>query len=327
MCKPVNHNPKHVAEAAEQGAVIVGAGRSRNYRKYRLDCGHEQEVTTSSMRNGGFRCQTCLENKLDSEAAEQGAVVIGAGRDANYRKYKLECGHEQEVHVTSMRKGQFRCQTCLENKLNAEAAERGAEIIGAGRNKDCRTYRLECGHEQEIQLSGMRKGQFRCQTCLENKLHAEASDQGAVIVGAGRIASYRTYRLNCGHEQEIQLSGMRVGNFNCQTCEDTSRTLPSYVYLLHIINGEHEFLKLGYAKNIDLRVSRYGLPETAIVNHVTALRFETGNEAHEFETALHSCMKSEQLSERKAKSYGMTRSGHTECYPVDMLDKLQAELR
>ena len=134
-------------------------------------------------------------------------------------------------------------------------------------------------------------------------------------------------QLECGHEQEIHTYAMRNGNFNCQTCEDTSRTLPSYVYLLHIINGEHEFLKLGYAKNIDLRVGYYGLPETAIVNHVTALRFETGNEAHEFETALHSCMKSEQLSERKAKLYGMTRNGHTECYPVDMLDKLQAELR
>ena len=167
-----------------------------------------------------------------------------------------------------------------------------------------------------------------CKPVKHNPKHvAEAAERGAVIVGAGRNALYRTYKLECGHEQEVQIEAMRTGNFCCQTCEDTSRTLPSYVYLLHIINGEHEFLKLGYAKNIDFRVSRYGLPETAIVNHVTALRFETGNEAHEFEAALHSCMKSEQLSERKAKSYGMTRGGYTECYPVDMLDKLQAELR
>jgi hypothetical protein len=167
-----------------------------------------------------------------------------------------------------------------------------------------------------------------CKPVKHNPKHvAEAADQGAEITGAESNARRHIYRLECGHEQEVSVSHMRVGNFRCQTCYDTSRTLPSYVYLLHIINGEHEFLKLGYAKNIDLRVVQYGLPETAIVNHVTALNFATGNEAHEFEAALHSCMKSEQLSERKAKSYGMTLSGHTECYPVDMLDKLQAELR
>ena len=209
----------------------------------------------------------------------------------------------------------------------AEAAAHGAVIVGAGRDAGHRTYKLDCGHEQEVQFGAMRRGEFHCRTCLDNKLKAEAAEQGAVIVGAGRNVRHRTYRLECGHEQEVSVSHMRVGNFRCQTCEDTSRTLPSYVYLLHIINGEHEFLKLGYAKNIDFRTSRYGLPETAIVNHVTALRFATGNEAHEFETALHSCVKSEQLSERKAKSYGMTQNGHTECYPVDMLDKLQAELR
>ena len=274
MCKPVKHNPKHVAEAAAHGAVIVGAGRNANHRIYRLECGHEQEAQGTHMRRGSVRCQTCLGNKLDAEAAEQGAVIVGAGRNVRHRTYRLECGHEQEVEFKSMRRRNFRCRTCFENKLEAEASEQGAEITGADSNARCRLYRLECGHEQEIKIGSM-----------------------------------------------------RIGNFRCQTCEDTSRTLPSYVYLLHIINGEHEFLKLGYAKNIDFRTSRYGLPETAIVNHVTALRFETGNEAHEFEAALHSCMKSEQLSERKAKSYGMTQSGHTECYPVDMLDKLQAELR
>ena len=274
MCKPVKHNPKHVAEAAAHGATI-----------------------------------------------------IGAGRNAQYRTYRLECRHEQGIQVTHMRRGLVRCQTCLENKMHAEAADQGSVIIGAGRNYTCRKYKLDCGHEQEVDVGKMRVGAFNCQTCLKNKLDAEASERGAVIVGAGRNANHRTYRLDCGHEQEVTVRSMRVGSFNCQTCEDTSRTLPSYVYLLHIINGEHEFLKLGYAKNIDFRTSRYGLPETAIVNHVTALRFETGNEAHEFETALHSCMKSEQLSERKAKSYGMTQNGHTECYPVDMLDKLQAELR
>ena len=262
-----------------------------------------------------------------AEAAAQGATIVGVGRDSKYRNYRLDCGHEQEIQTGAMRKGGFKCKTCSNNKLGLEAAAQGATLLGAGRNKDYRTYMLDCGHEREVTLSAMRKGEIRCQSCLDDKMNSEASEQGATLLGDGRNALYRTYRLNCGHEQEVGSSHMRVGNFTCQTCEDTCRTLPSYVYLLHIVNGEHEFLKIGYAKNVDFRVSRYGLPETAVVNHITALRFDTGNEAHEFESALHGCFESELLSSDVAKSYGMVKNGFTECYPVDLRDKLQAELR
>ena len=328
MCRPapVKENPKYVAEAAERGAEIIGAGRKAGYRLYRLECGHVQEVQLCKMRNDMFRCKTCFGNKLDAEAAERGAEIIGAGRDANYRTYRLECGHEQEIQLINMRNDVFSCQTCLELKYKDEAAEQGAEIIGAGFNANYRLYRLSCGHKQEVQLIHMRMDSFHCKTCIKNKLDADAAERGAEIIGAGRDRRYRIYKLDCGHKQEIQVGNMSSGYFCCQTCEDTYRTLPSNVYLLHIINGEHAFLKLGYAKNIDLRVSRYGLPETAIVNHVTALNFDTGSEAQEFEAVLHSCFKSEQLSNSMAKSYGMTLSGYTECYPISMLEKLQREL-
>ena len=143
MCKPVNHNPKYVAEAAERGAVIVGAGRNASYRTYKLDCGHEQDIHVTPMRSGKFRCQTCLENKLHADAAEQGAVIVCASRDKGYRKYKLDCGHEQKVGVNKMRIGGFRCRTCLENKHVAEAADQGAEITGAESNARRHIYRLE----------------------------------------------------------------------------------------------------------------------------------------------------------------------------------------
>ena len=262
-----------------------------------------------------------------AEAAERGAEILGAGRNANYRLYKLNCGHKQEVALQNMRVDRFHCKTCFENNLDAEAAERGAEIIGAGRNAKYRLYKLDCGHKQEFQLIHMRTDNFRCKNCFELKYDAEAAEWGAEIIGAGRNSSYRTYRLECGHEQEFHIGNMRNGAFICHTCEDTSRTLPSYVYLLHIINDENEFLKLGYAKNIDLRISQYRLPSLAKVNHVTALHFDTGSEAHEFENALHNYFKSEKLSERKAKSYGMTRNGYTECYPISMLKQFQKELK
>jgi hypothetical protein len=267
-----------------------------------------------------------VSEKHKAEAEAQGAEVIGVGRDKNYRLYRLECGHEQEIAITSMRKGEFCCHICQELKLKAEAEAQGAKLLGSGKNAYCRNYLLECGHEQQVHTVSMRKGGFKCQTCQEFKLEEEASAQNAVVVGTGKNYRYRTYRLECGHEQEISTGNMRIGNFCCQTCEDTSRTLPSYVYLLKIRNGSNEWLKLGYAKNVDTRVSQYGLPKTATVEHITAVRFKTGNEAHAFETALHQKYKEHLLTKRKAKALGMEKNGFAECYPVEVLDELLKEL-
>jgi hypothetical protein len=127
------------------------------------------------------------------------------------------------------------------------------------------------------------------------------------------------------HEQEMQTGNMRMGAFNCQTCEETSRTLPSNVYLLHIKVDSDEWLKLGYAKLVELRTSQYGLPEGADVTTVKCLPFATGNEAHAVESKIHSRHKRERLP-RKYMEQFHSRSGSEECYPVTMLDTLLAEL-
>jgi hypothetical protein len=175
-------------------------------------------------------------------------------------------------------------------------------------------------------IDTLREGNNMDNFKVSEKHKAEAEAQGAEVIGVGRDKNYRLYRLECGHEQEISTGNMRIGNFCCQTCEDTSRTLPSYVYLLKIRNGSNEWLKLGYAKNVDTRVSQYGLPKTATVEHITAVRFKTGNEAHAFETALHQKYKEHLLTKRKAKALGMEKNGFAECYPVEMLDELLKEL-
>jgi hypothetical protein len=104
---------KLVAEAAAYGATITGGGVNRNYRQYRLACGHEQEIRTCDMRTGRFRCRACLADKLVVEAVAQGSTIIGKGKNKGYRRYRLTCGHEQEVETGKMRSGEFACQTCL----------------------------------------------------------------------------------------------------------------------------------------------------------------------------------------------------------------------
>ncbi len=313
-------------EAEARGCKLVGAGRNANYRKYALPCGHEQEVGCSAIRGGNFRCSVCFADKLNQAAQVQGCKLLGPGKNKSYRLYSLSCGHEQEVGLDKIRDGIFRCSVCLAEKLNQEAEARGCKLVGAGRNANYRKYALPCGHEQEVNVARMRDGGFRCSICLANKLNQEAQVQGCKLLGPGKNKSYRLYSLSCGHEREVDIGQMRDGYFRCQICEETSRTLPSNVYLFHIKVDSDEWLKLGYAKEVDSRASKYGLPKGAEVTTVCCLPFDTGNEAHAAEADIHKRHRRKRLTSNQMIDFH-TKGGFEECYPVTMLETLLAELR
>lgn len=319
---------KHISESKAQGCELLGPGSNNRCRTYRLKCGHEQSIETRNMRTGQFKCQACYDETLRAEAEAVNCVFLGRGRNKNYRNYRLPCGHEQEIQPSSLRINKFRCQTCLNEKLEAEAEEQNCVLLGAGKTVYFRRYRLPCGHEQEIGTPEMRKGagQFQCQTCLDDKHNSEAAKRGCQIVGKGKDFLYRTYRLACGHEQEITLGNMRLGNFRCHVCEDYFYTQPSYAYLLHIKVDSDEWLKMGYAKDIDSRSSLYGLPLDATVSILTSLLFDTGREARQFEHALHKKHRRNRLKASDMSDFH-SKSGQTECYPVTMVDRLLAEFR
>jgi hypothetical protein len=144
-----------------------------------------------------------------------------------------------------------------------EAKAVGLTLIGAGKDANYRTYRFnnskKCKrkHEQEIQIGMVRNNNFRCNQCHQIKLESEAKAVGLTLIGEGRNATYRTYRCNkCKYKQEIQTGNVRNNSFICNTCEETSRDLPSNVYLLKIKHKDNEWIKLGYAKSIKTRIQQ-----------------------------------------------------------------------
>jgi hypothetical protein len=378
-CRPCL-DQRLVAEAKAQSCKLLRDGTRKASRIYRLSCGHEQEISLQSMRNGGFKCGQCLDHKLEAEAAARDCELVGIGRNASYKTYQLPCRHKQEMQTGAMRLGKFECRICLDQKLKAEAKAQKCKLLRDGSRKGCRFYELPCRHEQEVDMGCMRVGRFKCQTCFDQSLKLEAEAQGCKLLGDGRNTQirnyllscgheqevfttmmrtgefqcsscterthaveaeahncellgaapergthYRTYRLSCGHERAISLQNMRLGDFLCQTCEETSRTLPSNVYLLHIKVDSDEWLKLGFAKIVDTRVSKYGLPQGAVVTTVYSLPFDTGNEAHAVEADIHKRYKRKRLTKKQMEVFH-AKSGFNECYPLTMLDTLLAEL-
>jgi hypothetical protein len=312
-------------EAEARDCKIVGGGRNKSYRLYRLPCRHKQEVTTGNMRKGVFRCIRCLAEQLNQEAEDQECKLLGPGRNAHHRLYELPCKHKQEVQPSAMRVGRWECKDCIDERLRQEAEDRGCTLLGPGKSVQYRLYELDCGDKQQMLTSQMRRGGFECKTCVAEKHRKEAEAWDCKLLGPGRDKRYRLYELSCGHPQQVDVGRMREGGFECQICEETSRTLPSNVYLLHIKVDSDEWLKLGYAKSVKHRATRYGLPPAAEVTTVYSIPFDTGNEAHAVEADIHKRYKRKRLTKKQMAAFH-AKDGFNECYPVIMLETLLAEL-
>ena len=131
----------------------------------------------------------------------------------------------------------------------------------------------------------------------------EAKKVGLIFLEHGK-SRYGVYRFrDCKHKQEMQFSNVRGGNFICNVCEETSRSLPSKVYLLHIKVGSEEWLKLGYAKVIRSRIKKYKLPSNSTIKRMKVLDFATGREAHEYEASLHKKYIRKRLPIKKMKQF------------------------
>lgn len=167
--KKFTPNPKHVAEAETQNCKIFGRGRTSHFLNYTLPCGHNQEVQIGAMRVRNFICRTCLQTKTESKLAEHGCVILNSRAPISSKRsinVLMPCGHNKHMSSDQIRISQFKfCKKCAELKHQFEANLHDCKILGIGRNCFFRNYKLPCGHEQEITVSDMRKGEFRCHQC------------------------------------------------------------------------------------------------------------------------------------------------------------------
>jgi hypothetical protein len=316
-------------EASKKRFTIVGKGRAAEYRLYScIECGHQQERQTPDVRVGNIACESCSIGILEADAREKELTLIGECGQDGYRLYQFDsCGHEQALQMSHVREGRFECKQCLQEKHEAEAINVGLTLIGKGSKPKFRKYQfVDCEHEKEIEPGDVRDGTFKCAICFDNKLVQEAGKFGLTLIGAGRNANYRLYSFDeCGHERALYTSAVRKNSFICDTCEEVSRDLPSNIYLAQIKVGSSKWIKVGYAKNPEDRIKRYGLPSRAIFLGMLVIPEKTGREAEKFERGLHRRLRAKRFSPERMKRYHRL-SGFDECYPIKMLDSLLAEL-
>ena len=326
------------AEANKRCLTIVGKGSNANYRLYQnTACKHQYELVTSGVRLAGERdsqpypCPSCLYLQRLEEAKVAGLLLYGEAKRMDSKNksylYHAPCGHSLERRVDQVRGGDWRCQACIDTKLNEEADKAGLRLVGKGGDKAYRTYQFkECGHVKEVTTASVRSGTFHCDICFWNDVDDVLSKRGLKILDRGKKGDSRLFQLlDCGHIQDIALQNAKDGSFVCHECDETSYTLPSNLYLLHMIAPDFEWLKLGYAKVVETRVKQYRLLDNTIVEPLAVIPTHTGEEAIKLEKLLERKHKAMKLEPTRMRRWHRN-SGFTECYPIALRGQLEADI-
>ena len=111
------------ATATAAGVTFLGQDPDHSvYGFFRASCGHvlrRQFELIDRVARGetGIRCETCLAQREQQEAAQYGWQRLGPDltRGKNYRLYRHACGHVQSIAQANMLWGQCDCAACGES--------------------------------------------------------------------------------------------------------------------------------------------------------------------------------------------------------------------
>lgn len=332
---------KHIEEAAKVGLELIGLGNipdvnnngsSTNTRTYKfIKCGHKKIFATNAVRHGRVQCKECIEEKYIKAANEAGLKYVGRGSDDNHKKYQFKkCGHFQEINPQSVSTKSFNCATCYKEKLTKEAVAKGLNLISKGKRGKTGNLKYlyefnDCLHKKLLEPVVVRTANPICDECIEGKWKKVFQDNGLTYIGKGKDRHYKKAKfISCGHQVEIHQGQVQEGYFVCNICEETSRTLPSKVYLIEIKVNDMHWIKLGYAKNLSTRFRDFKLPDKSHTKELKVIDFKTGIDAEKFEQAIHQKYKKKKLKQSFTTKY--MRSGYRECYPMEMKETLLKEL-
>jgi hypothetical protein len=332
------------AACAKINAEYLGNCPSKKgaYHRLRLTCGHIESKTQQQIVTNTLSCVTCKkeEAKLAKASVKKGWILAGPpvehkksnGKpNHNYKRFRnAVCGHFRDISRNTIYHPEYvpRCYICIQNTRESEANEKGFVLLGLGQKKDYGRYQcIECKYEKELQYHTMRHFHPVCDKCFRRQLAKDAQKIGWTYKRDSKKMGYGWYAHNvCGNEQEISYSSIKKCNVNCQSCQESSRTKPSNLYLLRIeVKGMMAWLKLGYACDISLRVTQYGLPDNHIVSPIQIRPVATGNEAHALEQLIRKKFESARLPKEQMYIFH-TKSGASECYPLELQAKLECAL-
>jgi transposase-like protein len=323
-------NEIHTAEAQEHGLTLLYKSNNSVYGWFKVNiCNHEMFLHYGAIRKANtdnFRCKECLYIKLKDEATACGIELLGGreiGMKVDERRYRLPCGHTPILRTSNVRQHGALCFECIEQKHNVEAERVGLVLLCKAPNIiQNRLYMLPCGHTKELSTRSVRNDSWLCRICQENRNEKDAETAGITLNKhiKAHHHDYRNYTLSCGCSKDILVACVRRGAFECKNHSerfiDYSRNISVYIVKFKLEIGE--FVKVGFAMDVQGRFQRYGLDgqyESLFIRN-----FENGQEAVNLEKSIHTRFNHLKVDREIMRKY--MENGFTECYPISCMGLL-----
>ena len=323
--------------AAYQGLELVSTDivRHCNERLYRRPCGHTEIKSHNYLeKHAILECQECIDLEIHKNLEKQNLKFEKRVRTGCVVSCNV-CSNEWTVRTSTARYGEPLCENCFNTTLKKEANSSGFTFLPEIAPKKTqspsritlkRWYSCnDCGHVATYQHTSMRLGHVKCSKCYETRLMNDAQIQGMKYLGHS-VGMFHNYELPCGCMRQLQPFSVQRGVWACREHDETYYRRENSVYLIKMELQDKSWLKLGFAKDIDIRVKGYGLPEGCTHTLIFRQHFATGYEAMDVEKMIHRNMKHHRISPVAMKEL-MQNTGHTECYPVDCEDLLLNKLQ
>ncbi len=305
------------------------------YGMYKFPCGHLQESKHDYVRSGGVRCRTCFTEEKQKEAEQQGITYVGedpSGR-ANYRVYKLPCGHNRSLTLHHVREGVFSelCGDCTTIKY-AQDAERNNLILvtdfNTGRNGYRKYIYQACGHTRCLPLSRVAKDQTPpCDVCTRLRWENEARSFGIEMLDLPpknvEGVNYFSYKLHCGCVKQATTGDVRKQAIGCSV-HSTYWNKSATLYFVKFNRLGKEWLKVGVSSNETRRFNEYFRGEDYTIDKILSLSFDSLYFSTVFEKSIHKYFKKERIHKEELRP--LMKSGFNECYPVEMLEKIKSKI-
>lgn len=327
---------RYVDDATAKDMTIVEHIGGTRFVFKRNSCGHTFEADISSVRHGkGVFCKDCTSEKLIEAEKNIGLTFVEPVDNIRNRYIINECGHYAVLYKANVvRNNGVICQECETTKLLSNLERQGLELVEyrttddinvSDKNKVAKIRYKDCGHV--VNRFRSFKGDYgACEICAESKRKLTYESNGLSFVT--KINSAKSlFRFNsCGHERVMYNSAAMRGNCLCQECNESSFNKKSKIYIIEILTDEGDkFIKLGYGKDISNRVREYRMKRVKEYLVLFEKNFNSGTDAMLVEKAVHKAFKDDALPADYARSY-LTRGGFTECYPVNLFDKIVKEI-
>jgi hypothetical protein len=318
--KPINLSQS--IEAEKIGLILLSRSSDPNYNLYKHNsCGHTDFYQPTHVRRNNITCKTCLLLRNTNDAYSKGFQLVHKSENTYY-KYIRSCGHVVKLTPQAvLHSKDVNCKLCFEEELKRHCELNGYLYI-VNDVKGNGSYRLigfkNCNHTKQVHHSQIIKGNIICRECEDDNRKYLTS-----LIGLHELSHefdrYFKYQLPCGHHKVLRADHAVDGSYLCDTCGNSHYQKPSKLYIYKFNNRGFSWLKLGFAKNVEIRKMNYGLIDGTSSELLFCIDFDKGRDAMIVEKNVHRLLKQYRIEKKFMKSFHKN-NGFSECYSVEDYD-------